>query len=405
MTVHERLSRHLLVDGLPVVLDLARSSGSWLVDARDGRRHLDFFTSYASSPLGFNPFDDDPAFLARLGRLAANKPSNSDLYTEELAAFTETFARVLGDPDLPHLFLVEGGSAAVENALKVAFDWKSRWNEANGRHPGMGTQVLHLTRAFHGRGGYTLSLTNTEPVKTDRFPKFGWPRVETLAQAEEAFRKYPHDIACFIAEPIQCEGGDIHLDAEFLRGMQSLCHEHEALFVVDEVQTGVGVTGAAWAYQTMGLNPDVVAFAKKMQVGGVMAGRRVDLVPDNVFRVSGRISSTWGGALTDIVRATRILQIIERDGLIERAAVLGDKLLGALRELESEGLLRGARGRGLLAAFDVADRDAVVTRLRERESLLVLPASEETVRLRPPLNVTPEEIEVGLSRLRRGLTP
>ncbi len=346
MDVHERLSRHLLVDGLPVVLDLARSSGSWLVDARDGRRHLDFFTSYASSPLGFNPFDDDPAFLARLGRLAANKPSNSDLYTEELAAFTETFTRVLGDPELPHLFLVEGGSAAVENALKVAFDWKSRWNEANGRHPGLGTQVLHLTRAFHGRGGYTLSLTNTEPVKTDRFPKFAWPRVDTLAQAEEAFRKYPHDIACFIAEPIQCEGGDIHLTPEFLRGMQALCHEHEALFVVDEVQTGVGVTGASWAYRGMGLQPDVVAFAKKMQVGGVMAGRRVDLVPDNVFRVSGRISSTWGGNLTDIVRSTRIMQIIERDGLIEHAAVLGDKLLGALRELEAAGLVRNARGEG-----------------------------------------------------------
>ncbi|WP_061298954.1 L-lysine 6-transaminase [Herbidospora cretacea] len=412
MDVHERLSRHLLVDGLPVVLDLARSSGSWLVDARDGRRHLDFFTSYASSPLGFNPFDDDPAFLARLGRLAANKPANSDLYTEELAAFTETFERVLGDPELPHLFLVEGGSAAVENALKVAFDWKSRWNEANGRHPGLGTQVLHLTRAFHGRGGYTLSLTNTEPVKTDRFPKFGWPRVDTsqgeehaLAQAEEAFRKYPHDIACFIAEPIQCEGGDIHLTPEFLRAMQALCHRHEALFVLDEVQTGVGATGAPWAYRGMGLQPDVVAFAKKMQVGGVMAGRRVDLVPDNVFRVSGRINSTWGGGLTDIVRATRILQIIERDGLVAHAAVLGDKLLGALRELEAAGLLRNARGKGLLAAFDVDDRDAVVTRLRERESLLVLPASESTVRLRPPLNVTPEEIEVGLSRLRSGLAP
>ncbi|WP_062349866.1 L-lysine 6-transaminase [Herbidospora yilanensis] len=418
MTVHERLSRHLLVDGLPVVLDLARSSGSWLVDARDGRRHLDFFTSYASSPLGFNPFDDDPAFLARLGRLAANKPANSDLYTEELADFTDTFTRVLGDPELPHLFLVEGGSAAVENALKVAFDWKSRWNEANGRHPGLGTQVLHLSRAFHGRGGYTLSLTNTEPVKTDRFPKFGWPRIDSpaihlgdveaaerhaLGQAEEAFRKYPHDIACFIAEPIQCEAGDNHLRPEFLRAMQDLCHRHEALFVLDEVQTGVGVTGSAWAYRALGLQPDVVAFAKKMQVGGVMAGRRVDLVPDNVFRVSGRINSTWGGGLTDIVRATRVLRIVERDGLIEHAGVLGDKLLGALRELEAEGLLRNARGRGLLAAFDVPDRDAVVTRLRERESLLVLPASEGTVRLRPPLNVTPEEIEVGLSRLRRGL--
>ncbi len=179
--VHGALSRHLLVDGYRLVLDLDRSAGSWLVDARNGRRYLDFYTFFASSPLGMNPFADDPEFLESLGRVAANKPANSDLYTVELAEFVAAFQRVLGDPELPHLFFVEGGALAVENALKCAFDWKSRWNEAHGRHPGLGTRVLHLTRAFHGRSGYTLSLTNTDPVKTDRFPKFGWPRIDVPA--------------------------------------------------------------------------------------------------------------------------------------------------------------------------------------------------------------------------------
>ena len=94
-----------------------------------------------------------------------------------------------------------------------------------------------------------------------------------LAQARAAFEQYPHDIACFIAEPIQGEGGDNHMRPEFLQAMQAMCREGDALFVLDEVQTGVGLTGTAWAYQQLGLEPDIVAFAKKVQLGGIMAGR------------------------------------------------------------------------------------------------------------------------------------
>ncbi|GIH77926.1 L-lysine 6-transaminase [Planobispora longispora] len=424
MDVHGRLARHLLVDGYRLVLDLERSRGSRLVDARTGRSYLDFYTFFASAPLGVNPFDDDPDFLALLGEVAANKPANSDLYTTHLADFVETFTRVLGDPELPHLFFVEGGALAVENALKCAFDWKSRRNAAAGRSPELGMKVLHLTRAFHGRSGYTLSLTNTDPVKTDRFPKFDWPRVEVpaihfgdveaaeeraLAQARAAFERHPHDIACFIAEPIQGEGGDNHMRPEFLQAMERLCHEHDALFVMDEVQTGGGTTGSPWAYQQLGLRPDVVAFAKKVQVGGVMAGRRVDLVPENVFRVSGRINSTWGGGLVDMVRSRRILEIVERDGLIQRAGELGGELLAALLKIQATfpELVENVRGRGLMCAFDLPDRgerDRLVAALREDEGVLVLPCGERSVRLRPALSVTAAELQEGAAAIARVLT-
>src|SRR3984885_14012118 len=229
--VHEVLARSILADGLDFVLDLDRSAGSDLVDARDGRRYLDMFTFFASSALGMNhpALTDDDDFRAELLQAALNKPSNSDIYTVAMARFVETFARVLGDPALPHLFFVDGGALAVENALKVAFDWKSRHNEARGIDPELGTRVLHLEHAFHGRSGYTLSLTNTKPVTVARFPKFDWPRIdapfvrpgaderamraleaESVRQARAAFEAYPNDIACFIAEPIQGEGGDRH---------------------------------------------------------------------------------------------------------------------------------------------------------------------------------------------------
>ena len=146
--VHTRLARHLLVDGFDLVLDLERSHGSSLVDARDGTEYLDLFTFFASSALGMNhrALAHDPAFRAELFTAALTKPSNSDIYTVAMARFVDTFARVLGDPALPHLFFIEGGAAAVENAMKVAFDWKSRWNEAHGLDPARGTRCCTCAR-------------------------------------------------------------------------------------------------------------------------------------------------------------------------------------------------------------------------------------------------------------------
>ncbi|GAA0942943.1 L-lysine 6-transaminase [Pseudonocardia zijingensis] len=422
--VHETLRRHMLVDGFDLVLDTKASRGSWLRDARDGTRWLDLFSFFASAPLGMNhpALADDPAFLAELTEAAVNKPSNSDIYTTQMAGFVETFERVLGDPALPHLFLVEGGALAVENALKTAFDWKRRHNAMHGRPDHLGTKVLHLRKAFHGRSGYTLSLTNTDPRKTALFPTFDWPRIDVpaihfpmdvaavaaaeeraLAQAREAFAAHPHDIACFIAEPIQGEGGDNHVRGEFLQAMQRLCHEHDALFVLDEVQTGGGMTGTPWAYQQLGVAPDVVAFGKKLQVCGIMAGRRVDEVPDNVFRVSSRINSTWGGNLADMVRSRRYLEVIESEGLVERAAVLGKRLLDGLASIPG---IDNVRGRGLFVAVDLPTpeaRDAALTRLHRDEKVLVLGGGERSIRFRPALTIGEEELDLAVAALGRAV--
>ena len=423
--VHEVLSRNILADGYDLVLDLTCSSGSYLVDARDGRRYLDMFTFFASSALGMNhpALADDEEFRAELTEAALNKPSNSDVYTVAMACFIETFARVLGDPALPHLFFVDGGALAVENALKVAFDWKSRHNHGHGIDPELGTRVLHLRGAFHGRSGYTLSLTNTKPVTVARFPKFDWPRIdapfirpeadmdaleaESLQQARAAFEAYPHDIACFIAEPIQGEGGDRHFRPQYFAAMRELCDSYDALLIFDEVQTGCGSTGTAWAYQQLGVEPDVVAFGKKTQVCGVMAGRRVDEIVDNVFCVTSRINSTWGGNLTDMVRARRILEVIEADGLFDLAAEQGRYLRARLDELACDfpALVLQPRGRGLMCAFDLpttADRDELIRRLWQR-SVIVLPTGLVGVRFRPALIVSRAEIDVAISAVRGAL--
>src|SRR5213082_1650598 len=128
-------------------------------------------------PIGFyHPYFDNPAVQRDLLRAAKVKVANSDVYSEDYAEFVETFGRVFGLPPLERYLCIEGGAMAVENCLRAAMDWKVRKNMAAGRGE-RGTEILHFRHAFHGRSGYTMSLTNTDPRKTDLFAKFEWPRV------------------------------------------------------------------------------------------------------------------------------------------------------------------------------------------------------------------------------------
>ncbi|GAA3507048.1 L-lysine 6-transaminase [Streptomyces showdoensis] len=413
----EELSRHVLMDGLDLVLDLERSRGSTLVDARGGEEYLDLITFYGSLPLGMNHpgMAEDPAFLAGLARAALHKVTNSDIYTVEYARFAATFRRVLGDPRLPHLFFIDGGALAVENALKVAFDWRA---QRRGTDPSRPLEVLHMEHAFHGRSGYTLSLTNTSPAVTARYPAWSWPRVPVPRpgaerEAVEAARRHLAErgdrIACFIAEPVQGAGGDRHLGREFLLRMQDLCHEHDVLFVLDEVQTGCGLSGAPWTYQRLGLEPDVVAFGKKTQVCGLMAGGRVDRVPEGALTVPDRLGSTWGGNTADMVRATRILEIVERDGLVAAAETKGAHLGRLLADLAEAhpALVHDVRGLGLMWAFDLPDtalRKELLDRLRRVHRVLLLPGGPRAVRFRPALTIGLDELDKAVAAVDAALT-
>lgn len=422
--VHEILGRHMLVDGFDMVLDLERSTPFRIVDSRDDREFLDFFTFFASSPFGVNhPGLDTPEFRERLGRVAVNKPSNSDLYTTEMAQLVATMDRVAIPDYLPHLFFVSGGALAVENAMKVAFDWKVRKNLAAGKGE-QGSQVIHFRWAFHGRSGYTMSLTNTaDPRKYMYFPRFDWPRIDppeltfpvdpelartrddgALEAVAQAFAEEGDDVAALIIEPIMAEGGDKHLSSYFLQGLKRLCDEHEAMFILDEVQTGVGLTGTFWAHQGLDVTPDIIAYGKKAQVCGILAGPKVEQVEDHCFSESSRINSTWGGNLVDMVRFTRILEIIEEDRLVDNAREVGDYLLEGLHGLQEEfSMMTNARGRGLLCAFDLPDkgvRDEFLNRAFA-EGILILGCGTRSIRFRPPLQTTREHVDDGLEVVRR----
>jgi L-lysine 6-transaminase len=425
--VRSTLQKHILADGYEMVLDLKKSKGAYLHDAASGRKYLDFFTFFASNPLGMNHdrLAGDPEFVARLGQTAINKPSNSDIYTEELAHFVKTFSRVGIPGYLPYAFFVSGGALAVENALKVAFDWKVQKNFKKGYRTEKGHKVLHLDKAFHGRSGYTLSLTNTDPRKIKFFPKFDWPRIhnpsvsfplneenikkaeleeeQSLAQARQYFETFKDEIACIILEPIQGEGGDNHFRTEFHQGLRDLADEFEALLIYDEVQTGVGLTGKFWAHEHY-VKPDILAFGKKAQVCGILASERIDDIETNCFHVSSRINSTWGGNLVDMVRFGRILEVIEEDNLVEHAAKTGEYLQQRLIDWSRESEhLTNPRGKGLFCAIDLPGthaRDAVIKECLANQ-LMILGCGTRTIRFRPPLTIQQDQLEEGIQIIKK----
>jgi L-lysine 6-transaminase len=307
-------------------------------------------------------------------------------------------------------------------------DWKVQKNFAKGYKQEKGFKVLHFERAFHGRTGYTLSLTNTSPEKTKWFAKFDWPRVKvpvvrfplndenlltaieteaaSISQIKQAFLDHKDEICAIIVEPIQSEGGDNHLREAFLIELKELADENEAFLIYDEVQTGVGLSGKFWCHQHYSekARPDILAFGKKMQVCGILVGNKVDEVEDNVFRVSSRINSTWGGNLVDMVRCTKILQVIEEDQLCENAAAVGSYLIESLSGLADRyDIISNVRGKGLLCAFDFNtndNRNAFIEQGLEH-NVMFLGCGKETIRFRPALNMAKTHIDQGMDVMER----
>ncbi|GAA4779163.1 L-lysine 6-transaminase [Olivibacter ginsenosidimutans] len=420
------IGKHVLTDGYDLTLDIKRSKGVMLYDSKYEREILDFFTCFASLPLGYNhpKMLNDEGFKEDLLLAALANPSNSDIYTMQYARFVDTFSR-FGIPSyLPHAFFISGGGLAVENALKAAMDWKVQKNFQKGYIKERGHKVIHFEHAFHGRTGYTMSLTNTQADKTKWYAKFDWPRVSTpaiefpftdqgyedllkreqrsIAQIKQAFSDNRDDICAIIIEPIQSEGGDNHVRREFLEALRILANENDALLIYDEVQTGVGLTGKFWCHEHFGAKarPDILAFGKKMQVCGILVGDKIDDIKTNVFKVPSRINSTWGGNLVDMVRATKILEIIDEDHLVQQAETVGHYLQEHLQTLaDSYPVVRNVRGKGLLTAFDFPNKETRDHFLKKglEKNALFLGCGERTIRFRPALIIREEDIDKGIA--------
>ncbi|MGI6393556.1 MAG: L-lysine 6-transaminase [bacterium] len=430
--VHETLGKFILCDGYDMVVDTEKSHGSYLYDAKHKKEYLDFFSFFASMPLGFNhPKMNNKKFVEEIGKVALHNVSNSDFYTTTMAEFVQMMGEVAMPKYMKKMFFISGGALAVENGLKTAFDWKVRKNFAKGIKKELGTKIIHFKQSFHGRTGYTLSLTNTaDPRKYQYFPMFDWPRIDNpkvefplneanlkkvkeaekkaIAQITEACKKHKDDIAGLLIEPIQGEGGDNHFRKEFFAELRKLADKYEFLLILDEVQSGGGITGKMWAHEHYGLKPDIICFGKKLQVCGIMVGDRVLEVPQNVFVESSRINSTWGGSVVDMKRATRYLEIIRDEKLVDNAKKMGKLMVSGLEKIAKKTKkISNIRGVGLFIAFDLENgemRNKFLKDCKEKENMLVLPCGDCSVRFRPYLDVKESEITEGLKKIEKVLS-
>lgn len=434
--VHETLVQHMLVDGFPIVVDLKKSQGSWLHDAKTDQKYLDFFSFFASNPLGFNhPKMHNKYTEHRLLETARVKVSNSDKYTTYMAEFVDTLSKTAGSViNSPYyMFFIDGGALAIDNACKVALDYCAR---RNGWKPDQydeidRMQIIHFTNAFHGRSGFALSMTNTSPEKTAYFPAFRhWTRISSpfiqfplneenlaatqereqiaLQQIEQAFEKHGKYIAAICVEPVLCEGGNLHFRSEFFQELRKLADKTGALLIFDEVQTAM-MTGEGhwWCWQRYGIQPDIICFAKKFQVGGILVSSKIDDVADHCFKQTSRINSTFGGSLNDMVRTTAILETIVNEKLLDNVSCMGNQLLIGLEKLQDEAphMISQVRGKGLLCALDLPDkstRDKVVRQCFE-EQLIVLPCGKTSLRFLPAITVSEDCIAEGLKRLKKAI--
>jgi 4-aminobutyrate aminotransferase/(S)-3-amino-2-methylpropionate transaminase len=427
--------------GLMFCADYGRSAGSYIADA-DGNVMLDVYMQISSLPLGYN----HPAHLAALDspearQILVNRPALGAMPDLAWADRLHGSVMAVAPAGLDCVKMMMCGSCANENAMKeamIAYCAERRGSPANTpeemasvmHNAAPGTpklSVLSFENGFHGRTFGALSCTRTKPIHKLDIPAFDWPaapfprlryplqehaaanaaeEARCLARAEELIvaQAATAPVAVCIVEPVQAEGGDNHASPAFFRGLQALCKKHKVKFIVDEVQTGLAVSGKVWAHDHWDLPspPDYVTFSKRMIVAGYYhAGAAALTTPYRVY-------NTWMGDPGKLLLLQATLDVMKKENLVARTAAAGAALTSGLRALEAKfpGIVENTRGTGTLLALDFASaelRDKTVTAARNL-GLHSGGCGTRTVRFRPAMIFTPEQAHICIDILGRALT-
>ena len=382
----DRLKRAEAAFHMPVYgrqpVAFSRGEGTRLWDV-DGREYLDFVAGIAVMSVGHSHPKVVEAVRAQIGELT--HVSNL-YYTEPQVRLAERLHDLLG---WGKVFFANSGAEANECAVKLA----RRWQREQGR-PGRSGLVAALG-SFHGRTVATLAATG-QPAKHEPFAPMPAELVHhvPLNDADALEVALDDGIGALLREVVQGEGGINPATPEYLKAARELCDERGLLLIFDEVQTGLGRTGAWFAFQHAGVTPDVVTLAKALG-GGLPIGAciaREDVA--DAFR-PGDHATTFGGGPVPCAAALAVLDVIEEEGLVQNSAVMGERLVTSLHEaLDGNPAVKDVRGTGLLVGVEMTgewSRD-VVDACRER-GLLVNNVRPDTVRLSPPLTVTASDVD------------
>jgi L-lysine 6-transaminase len=417
------LERYVISTPYPFVLDLERCEGMWLATV-DGQRLFDWCGYFGSKLIGHNhPGLSDPGYLRRLAMAANNKVANPDFLTPECLEYYRAIHRIapasMRNPRL-EVYAVNSGAEAVENMLKYLIARHGARHRAEDR-PGDERRFIYFDQAFHGRTVYALGVTQTaDPVATRDFRGLTsvgnimvpFPAINTsqgyttnrrrtrrsLQTIRGLLETLHASIVAIIVEPIQGAGGQRVAEPEFFVGLSELAAEFGVYLAFDEVQTGMGATGRLFAidHYTLPHPPMAVAVGKKFGCGAVYMLEPLEDI--------GVLDSTWGGTLADMVRFVQELAIVEEERLVEAAAAKGERLADGLRSLAARFplLIGNVRGLGLYQGFTLRRKEwksKLIEIAREEQDLLLLGAGVDSIRTRPNLSVTVEEVDLFLALL------
>jgi L-lysine 6-transaminase len=357
-------------------IDFKKSKGSYVFDKRTNKPFLDVFSMFSSLPLGYNHPVFDASFDQKIKHIAHLRMSNNLFHSNELEDFEKKFLNISFHNNL---HFCSTGALAVEAALKCGYEYKKDPKAI----------VLGVKNSFHGINSWGF-VTDPEisSVKNRvvNYPKNNW-ELHSLDALIEELENITKNISSVIVEPIQCTAGDIYLDIAKLKKIQRLCNKNDICFIVDEIQTGFGVTGEMWYSSKIGLNPDIIIFGKKSQICGIMVNDKYSEAINSKYR---KLEVTFDGELIDAVRAEYILNAIEKNSLLENVKDKSKILRNELSEL-----FENYRSVGHLIAFDFPnrqERDSFVSNAYLNK-LLVNSTNDRSIRMRPNLAFSNNELD------------
>ena len=368
-----------------ITIDFNRSYGSYLFDRKNNNVFLDLFSMFSSLPLGYNHPIFDESFDQKIRPITHLRMSNSLFHSQELIDFERKFQEISVHNNL---HLCSTGALAVETALKCAFEYDKKPNSL----------VIGLKNSFHGINSWGLitdsGLDSVVKERVKFFPKNNWKNIEINDMASY-INLNSKQISSVIVEPIQCTAGDIYIDITKLKEIEFLCKKNDICFIVDEIQTGFGVTGDYWYSQKIGLDPDIIVFGKKSQICGVMVNDKYSEAIRSQYR---KLEVTFDGELVDAVRAEYILNAIKKDLLLENVIEKSEIL-----RTELSSMFDNYRSVGHLVAFDFSNKKKRDDFVHKSYSnfILVNPTGEKSVRLRPNLAFNKNELDELLDKIKK----
>ncbi|MBE7102004.1 acetylornithine transaminase [Bacillus cereus] len=363
-------------------IELLRGNGAKVID-KNGEQYLDFTSGIGVCNLGHC----HPTVVKAVEKQLGNIWHVSNLFTSSLQE--EVALLLTEDTALDYVFFCNSGAEANEAALKLAR-----------KHTGK-SLVVTCEQSFHGRTFGTMSATGQNKVKEGfgpLLPSFLHTPFNDIHALEEVMNE---EVAAVMVEVIQGEGGVILADPSFLKEIEKLCNEYNALFIIDEVQTGIGRTGTLFAYEQMGIGPDIVTIAKALGNGipvGAMIGRK-EL--GSSF-TAGSHGSTFGGNYIAMTAAKEVLQFIKEQSFLKEVQEKSEYVLKKLQEeLRHAECIQNIRGKGLMIGIECKHEVANFIEQLEKAGLLVLQAGPNVIRLLPPLIVTNEELEQAVYMIKK----